>query len=414
MDMNKEKTQAAAQDGATQEGAQKSGVTRAAFLNVIAGAACFGVGTLAGKAFFGGSSNASSGSGEGSAQQASTDASADAAADAAAADAAAEPAATGDGASAEDLVFDWDKEEAGQELLQVGANTGSSSSSSNSDGADETDLTDESLQPFESVWCVREDAEGDMNIFGIKFVPEGEGPFPTVICAHGITGMCFNFFDYANYLSKNGYLVYAFDFCGGNYDDNAQSDGEFIDMTINSEMADLKAVFEEVRSWDDVDSDNMFLMGHSQGGLVSSLVAGDVMEDINGLILIAPGYELVDMVRSKYPNRADIPEMFDMFNSFKVGQAYGQSLWDLNWQVVIERFTKPVLLLHGTKDSVIQYRYSVEAAENFEDAQIELFPNQGHWLEDESFDRSCVIILDFLNEFTEDDGSDAEEDDSEE
>ena len=408
MDMNEEKSQAAAQEGAAQEGAQKSGVTRAAFLNVIAGAACFGVGTLAGKAFFGGSSNdASSSSGEGSAQQASTDASADAAADAVA-----EPAATGDGASAEDLLFDWDKEEAGQELMQVGANTGSSSSSSG--GADETDLTDESLQPFESVWCVREDAEGDMNIFGLKFVPEGDGPFPTVICAHGITGMCFNFFDYANYLSQNGYLVYAFDFCGGNYEDNAQSDGEFIDMTINSEMADLKAVFEEVRTWDDVDTDNIFLMGHSQGGLVSSLVAGDVMDDINGLILIAPGYELVDMVRSKYPNRADIPEMFEMFGTFMVGQAYGQSLWDLNWQVVIERFTKPVLLLHGTKDSVIQYRYSVEAAENFEDAQIELFPNQGHWLEDESFDRSCVIILDFLNEFTEDDGSDAEEDDSEE
>ena len=392
----------------TEETAKSSGVSRAAFLNLIAGAGAFGVGAVVGKFCLGGSSSeAASTASEGSAQEPSADTSADAAPDTAV-----EPAATDAEAPSDDIVYDWDKEEAGQELLQVGSNTGSSSSASDEE-SEETDLTDESQQAFESVWCVRdEDTETPMNIFGIRFVPEGDGPFPTVICAHGITGMCFNFFDYANILSQNGYLVYAFDFCGGNYDDNAQSDGEFIDMTINSEMADLKAVFEEVKTWDEVDTDNMFLMGHSQGGLVSSLVAGDIMDELQGLILIAPGYELVDMVRSKYPNRADIPEMFDMFGTFKVGQAYGQSLWDLNWQIVIERFTKPVLLLHGTKDSVIQYRYSVEASENFEDALIELFPNQGHWLEDESFDRSCIIIKNFLDSHV--DASDDSDDDADE
>ena len=377
-------------ENASDETQKKSGVTRAAFLNILAGAGVFAAGGLVGKTFFGGSPDA------GSSAETPTDT--EATTPAPAADTTEQPQGESapeeeDFTPPEDEEFDWDKEEAGQELMQVG-----NTSSGGSEPEEEVDLTDESQQAFESVWCVREDAEGDMNIFGLKFVPEGDGPFPAVICAHGITGMCFNFFDYAIYLQNAGYLVYAFDFCGGNYDDNAQSDGEFIDMTINTEMADLKAVFEEVKSWDEVDTDNIFLMGHSQGGLVTSLVAGDIMDEINGIVLIAPGYELVDMVRSKYPNRADIPEMFDMFSSFKVGQAYGVSLWDLNWQVVIERFTKPVLLLHGTKDSVIQYRYSVEAAENFEDAQIELFPNQGHWLEGDSFDRSCVIVQDFLDE----------------
>ena len=397
MDTNEEKTQETAQDGA-----KKSGVTRAAFLNVIAGAACFGVGALVGTTVIGGSSSggsssdssssdssssdSSSSSSEGSAQQSSSDAPADIPTDIAS-----EAAPSGVEALDEDIVYDWDKQEAGEQLLQAGSTSGSASEQS------DEELADESLQNFESVWCVREeDTEVPLNIFGIKFVPEGEGPFPTVICAHGITGMCFNFFDYANILSQNGYLVYAFDFCGGNYDDNAQSDGEFIDMTINSEMADLKAVFEEVKTWDDVDTDNIYLMGHSQGGLVTSLVAGDVMDEINGIILIAPAYELVDMVRSKFPNRGDIPDMFDMFSSFKVGQAYGQSLWDLNWQIVIERFTKPVLLLHGTQDQVINYSYSVEASNNFEDAQIQLFPKQGHWLEGDAFDDSCVYIYKFL------------------
>ena len=393
-----------------QDTTEKKGVTRAAFLNVIAGAACFGVGTLAGKAIFGGSGETSTSTSEqssgGETQQAeqpqtqpegSAEAGAEGGAEAGAegaAEAGAEGAAeAGTEVAASDEVLAWDKEEAGQQLVQVGSNSGNASEQT------DEELQDETLQNFESVWCVREeDTEVPMNIFGLKFVPEGDGPFPTVICAHGITGMCFNFFDYANILSQNGYLVYAFDFCGGNYDDNAQSDGEFIDMTINSEMADLKAVFEEVKTWDDVDADNIYLMGHSQGGLVTSLVAGDIMDEINGIVLIAPGYELVDMVRSKFPNRADIPEMFDMFGTFKVGQAYGQSLWDLNWQIVIERFTKPVLLLHGAQDVVIDYTYSVEASNNFEDAQIQIFPKQGHWLEDEAFDESCVYIYNFLEE----------------
>ena len=372
----------------TQENtAEKTGVTRAAFLNILAGAGVFAAGGFVGKTFFGGGTE-TAGESATDTSTAAPDPVADTTEQTQAEPAAAE---TGDDVSPADEEFGWDKEEAGQELTQVGTTSGSSTN-----GINEEDLTDESLQAFESVWCVREDDAGDMNIFGLKFVPEGDGPFPTVICAHGITGMCFNFFDYATYLQNAGYLVYAFDFCGGNYDDNAQSDGEFIDMTINSEMADLKAVFEEVKTWDEVDTDNIFLMGHSQGGLITSLVAGDVMDEINGIILIAPGYELVDMVRSKYPNRADIPEMFDMFGTFKVGQAYGQSLWDLNWQIVIERFTKPVLLLHGTKDQVIDYTYSVEASENFEDAHIELFPNAGHWLYDTDFDESCVDIYNFM------------------
>lgn len=44
-------------------------------------------------------------------------------------------------------------------------------------------------------------------------------------------------------------------------------------MSVITETGDLNAVIEQVKNWDWVDKENIFLIGESQGGCVSALVA---------------------------------------------------------------------------------------------------------------------------------------------
>ena len=92
---------------------------------------------------------------------------------------------------------------------------------------------------------------------------------PAVIFSHGFGGSYRAGTSYAEKLAQNGYVVYCFDFCGGSPE--SRSDGSTLEMSVFTEQADLEAVITRVKGLDYVDSDNLFLIGTSQGGAVSAL-----------------------------------------------------------------------------------------------------------------------------------------------
>ena len=59
-------------------------------------------------------------------------------------------------------------------------------------------------------------------------------------------------------------------------------------MSVLTEKADLEAVLDEVMRWECVNTDSIYLMGNSQGGYVSTLVAAERPDDIRAIILIYP------------------------------------------------------------------------------------------------------------------------------
>ena len=61
-------------------------------------------------------------------------------------------------------------------------------------------------------------------------------------------------------------------------------------MSVLTEKADLEAVLEEVKQWDFVDTGSIYLMGNSQGGLVTALTAAEHKEEIRAVILIYPAF----------------------------------------------------------------------------------------------------------------------------
>ena len=93
---------------------------------------------------------------------------------------------------------------------------------------------------------------------------------PMVILSHGFGGdMTFHLWEpIIKILNENGIGVLRYDFngCG-------QSEGEFQNMTVLNEIEDLLCVISYVRSLSV--TENISLVGHSQGGVVTSMVSGD-------------------------------------------------------------------------------------------------------------------------------------------
>ena len=139
----------------------------------------------------------------------------------------------------------------------------------------------------------------DVELSGVLYLPDGDGPFPVVFFASAI-GSGYDYLeDIAKRLTKNGMATVLFNFAGV-----AGTD----DLTVLTEAEDLKAVIGGVRTLPVIDSSNFFLFGHSFGGLVASYVGCNYPEEIKGMILIEPAYHLNDEKSGSDPDLSTLPE----------------------------------------------------------------------------------------------------------
>lgn len=105
-----------------------------------------------------------------------------------------------------------------------------------------------------------------------------------VMILHGLTGNKneTHITAIADALEARGIASIRFDFNG-----HGESDGDFVNMTVPSEIEDAKRVYEYVKSLDYVDS--VSVIGHSQGAVVTGMLAGELGADkIHSIVLLAP------------------------------------------------------------------------------------------------------------------------------
>ena len=115
---------------------------------------------------------------------------------------------------------------------------------------------------------------------------------PIIILSHGFLGNDTHIVTYAEAFAKIGYVVLTFDFNGGGPE--STSSGKSVDMTVLTEKADLLAVIKYAESLENTDTNNMSLVGFSQGGLVSALVAAELKDRIKQLVLFYPALCIPD------------------------------------------------------------------------------------------------------------------------
>ncbi len=185
------------------------------------------------------------------------------------------------------------------------------SSSTNTSNIDTSNLVKEELY-----------SEGQgKKIYGYITAPKNykDQKLPTVIISHGFGGLAERGDFYAQSLAKAGFVVYSFDFMGGNK--NSRSGNDTLNMSVFTEVDDLDVVINNLKSQSCVDQSKLFLLGQSQGGVVSTIEAAKLKGDINGLILVFPAFVLFDDARELFKSTFDMPEVYNHRGS-EVGRAY--------------------------------------------------------------------------------------------
>lgn len=238
-----------------------------------------------------------------------------------------------------------------------------------------------------------ENEDGE-EICGDLYVPEEKNGL-TVIFSHGLGGTRTDLSDYADMLASRGCMIYTFDFRGGGY--NSESDGSVSEMSILTEEEDLEDVYDMVSGLRGVDEDRIYLLGMSQGGMVSALYAGDHPEEPAGLLLLYPAFVIPDFVDGNYRGNDMMQRLFNYYST--PGNRYAEDAAGMDVDEEIDDYSGPVLLMHGTKDVIVPYTYSVEASEVYRDADLKLYEGADHGFSDPADRRqSMKDIRSFLTE----------------
>ncbi len=205
-------------------------------------------------------------------------------------------------------------------------------------------------------------------IRGICYRPEGEG-LPIAIVSHGFLANYKTTMHYAKQFADWGYAAYCFDFIGGGI--GIKSDGKLSDMTVLTEKENLKAVIEFAKSNSYTDGENVTLMGCSQGGFVSAMVASDLKDEIKNLILFYPALCIPDDARKgkmmvfKF-DPENIPD-FIKYGPLKLSGDYARAVINMDPYKEISGYKGPVLLIHGDEDGIVNVSYARKAKETYGD-----------------------------------------------
>jgi pimeloyl-ACP methyl ester carboxylesterase len=131
-----------------------------------------------------------------------------------------------------------------------------------------------------------------INLAGTLTIPQGEGPFPAVILITGSGSQNRNeellghkpFWVIADHLSRNGIAVLRYDDRGV-----GQSQGTPVNVTSADFADDAEAAFLYLRARKEIKTGSIGFAGHSEGGLIASIVASKNSETAFTISLAGPG-----------------------------------------------------------------------------------------------------------------------------
>lgn len=202
-------------------------------------------------------------------------------------------------------------------------------------------------------------------IRGLEFKPEGDN-LPIAIISHGFMANHKTVIHYAKIFAELGYASYCFDFNGGSVL-MSKSEGKSVNMSVITETKDLESVIDYVQKLSYTNENEIVLMGCSQGGFVSALVAAKLKEKISKLILFYPALCIPDdarngkMMFSKFdPN--NLPETL-YCGPMKLGKCYVSDVIKMNPYEEINGYLGDVLIVHGTNDKIVKMNYIEKAYE---------------------------------------------------
>ena len=245
--------------------------------------------------------------------------------------------------------------------------------------------------------CVRD----GLTIRGDLLRAPGSRPLPAAIVSHEFMASRKSVEKYALALAEAGFAAFIYDFCGGCF--HGRSDGATKDMTVLTELADLNAVMDHVRSRPDVVKGPLILLGCSQGGFVSAMAAARRSADVRKLALFYPALSIPDdarrgrMIVYRFDPK-DVPEVLGHVPR-TLGREYALAAQAIDPFEAIAGYGGPVLLLHGTRDRIVDIDYSCRAAKVYgERCRFVTVDGAGHIFLGANAKEAARLLVEFATE----------------
>lgn len=192
-------------------------------------------------------------------------------------------------------------------------------------------------------------------------------------------------------LKERGIASIRFDFDG-----HGESEGKFENMTLTTEKNDAKAVYEYVRALPYVSTIGM--AGHSQGGLIASLVTAEMKDKVSAAVLMAAAACLVDDARNgttlgAHFDPKNIPAEGISVGGRRLGRNFLVEAQKLDIYSIVPAYTNPVAIIYGSQD--FGFSHAQRYKDAYKNAELTVFPGDDHGYS-RNFDKACTIAADFL------------------
>lgn len=185
---------------------------------------------------------------------------------------------------------------------------------------------------------------------------------PLLILSHGFTGNMEepHILAAAEAARAAGFAVLRVELYG-----HGHSGGSFRDHDIRKWVDELTAIVDRMRRLDFVSE--IWLCGHSQGGLAVMLAAAERKDFVKGLIPLSPAWMIPEGARRGVVlgNRFDpdkIPDEIPMGDGLTLGGNYLRVAREIDAEAAIRANEGPVLIIHGTADETVPYAFAEQAA----------------------------------------------------
>lgn len=201
---------------------------------------------------------------------------------------------------------------------------------------------------------------------------------PLVILIHGLTGHMEeeHIIGMKDAINDAGCISLRVELYG-----HGKSDGDFKNHNVSLWVNEILYIVDYVRTLSYVS--DIYLCGHSQGGLSIILSAALKKEHIKGILPMAPAINIVDACKygnffGTVVNVEEIPDKLYLWDDKYVTGNYVRTGRILPIEDAICSFDKPVLLIHGTEDEAVPVSYALDAEKKFKDCELILIPGDNH------------------------------------
>jgi pimeloyl-ACP methyl ester carboxylesterase len=178
---------------------------------------------------------------------------------------------------------------------------------------------------------------------------------------------------------------------------HGKSGGKFEDHTLFKWLTNILAVVDYAKKLDFVT--DIYMAGHSQGGLSVMLAAAMERDIIKALIPLSPAAMIPEIARTgellglKF-DPENIPDELEAWDGRKLKGNYVRVAQTIKVEDYIDKYQKPVLIVHGDQDEAVPYDSSVKFSKLYKNCKLVTIPGDTH-----CYDHHLELVTKAVKEF---------------